>query len=195
MNYLVIEVYTNYAIVLDCKKNYIKVVNKNYTVGDKIFDIVPIKKIEKKKKLPIFPFTGFFASFLLFFVLNITLFHKPYAKIYITVNPEIELELDEKQKVLKVNSMNEDGKRLIQGYYYKNKDAYEVTEELLDKALSLGMINKNKEVLLEIDVKDEIWYSDVSFNFSDEFSETSEDSSEFKLIIEHYTHNDFIIEN
>ena len=48
MKYMVMEIHTAYAVVLDENGQFIKVANFNYSVGDMITDVVKLAEAETK---------------------------------------------------------------------------------------------------------------------------------------------------
>ena len=61
----------------------------------------------------------------------------------LSVNPEIEIDCDDKGKVLEIEGKNDDGKNVVKGYTsYEGKDCEAVVKELVEKIYEGGYFEK-----------------------------------------------------
>ena len=61
----------------------------------------------------------------------------------LSVNPEIEIDYDDKGKVLEIEGKNDDGKNVVKGYTsYEGKDCEAVVKELVEKIYEGGYFEK-----------------------------------------------------
>lgn len=114
------EVKDEYAIILNDDGSMEKVVIKpNMAVGQKIFyfedDIVKTTKAQSKFKYNVF--IKSFGSIAALFLIAITFFYnihvdKTYAVVSLDINPSIQLEVGNKNKIINVEGMNDDGKSI-----------------------------------------------------------------------------------
>ena len=188
MKYLVMECHLSYAIVLSEDGQFIKVANMGYSVGQTITDIIPMKTLEeledhgqinpnsssnttinrkgsnqtsRKNKL-MFKLIATAACFVLIFASVLQFTNNAYASVLLTINPEVRIDVDKNDMVIKVDGMNHDGDIIIQDYIYKGKDLQIVTDELLDKAIEAGYLSDGSTVTLTLDSKDNTWVVDKS---------------------------------
>ena len=89
------------------------------------------------------------------------------SKIYITINPAICLDLSEDGSILEIEALNEDGQNLITDYRYNKKDRMAVTEELIQKAIDSGYLEKGGKVTLSIESEN----NDDFIQYDSEFRE------------------------
>lgn len=82
-----------------------------------------------------------------------------YTYVIIKINPEIELVVDKKEKVMEIITLNDDADLLVSDLDLINKTLEEVTSILIDEAIQIGklenlieltIMNKNEEKRLEI---------------------------------------------
>ena len=169
MTYLVMENHLSYSVVLDERGQFLKVANMGYEIGetlDKVFPMELVEEKEIKSKKPWIAFGTIAACLLLIFT---TMFRMPapvtYASIYMIINPEVKIDVDESGKVVALEPMNDDGKTLIENYKWEKKDMNGVSKELLDKAIELGFLSEGGNVTINIDSPDEEWYKNTGIAF------------------------------
>lgn len=117
---LIMEIKDEYAIILNDDGSMEKVVIKpNMAVGQKIFyfedDILKTIKAQSKFKYNVFMKS--FGSIAALFLIAITFFYnihlnKTYAVVSLDINPSIQLEVGNKNKIINVKGMNDDGKSI-----------------------------------------------------------------------------------
>ena len=101
------------------------------------------------------------ACFLLFFGIGYYQnYLQPYSSIYLTINPEVQMELNRQGTVVGLTGTNEDGKTLLEGYDGKGKDKVTVADELIDRAIEMGFLSEGGRVSFSIDSPDEVLFQE-----------------------------------
>ena len=96
------------------------------------------------------------ACFLLFFGIGYYQnYLQPYSSIYLTINPEVQMDLNRQGTVVGLTGANEDGETLLEGYDGKGKDKVTVADELIDRAIEMGFLSEGGRVSFSIDSPDE----------------------------------------
>ncbi|NLJ57917.1 MAG: PepSY domain-containing protein [Tissierellia bacterium] len=72
----------------------------------------------------------------------------PDSKVYLDVNPSIEIVTNRQDEVIDLTAYNTDGTTVTKDLEYKGKTMYQVTEDVLDRMLDEGYIDKEHEFLL-----------------------------------------------
>jgi uncharacterized membrane protein YkoI len=72
----------------------------------------------------------------------------PDSRIYLDVNPSIEIVTNRQDKVIDLITDNSDGRRITSDLDYKGKTLYEVTDEILDRMMDESYLVKDREYLL-----------------------------------------------
>ena len=136
MNYLVMEVHPAYAVVLDEEGRFLKAANLRYQVGDRVENIVELRRPQEKRPAlwkPLSGLAGLAACLCLVFFGYYQPNFTPYGALRIQINPDVELTLSRTDRVLELEGLNDDGRVLIEGYDYNGKDRKDVTEELVER--------------------------------------------------------------
>ena len=79
------------------------------------------------------------------------------ASVYMAINPEVCLDVNKNDVVIRLKSVNADGKTLIKNYDYKNKKLDVVLEELVDLAIEKEFLSEGGKIKLSIETDDEQW--------------------------------------
>lgn len=176
MTYLVMEVHTAYAVLLDNEGRFIKAANVGYQIGDIVERAFPLKYPEDRKKRVnrVIRLAASLAACIcvaVFGVYEYQYFFLPYGTIQMQINPDIEMTLSRSGRVLDLDGINEDGKTLIDGYDYDGKDKYTVTDELTDRAIDLGFLDDGGQVALLVTSKNTEWADTLEKDLVDELNE------------------------
>ena len=155
MTYLVMDTKFSYVILLAENGKYYYGANLGYEVGQRIENPI-ILQVKKKKMLfkPISIFASTLAlacALLLFINSQRTITPILFSKIYLTINPEVVMSVDEDGTVFELNALDNDGSILIDGYDYENKDEVTVTRELINRARELSFLKEGMSIIIEID--------------------------------------------
>ncbi|NLY20888.1 MAG: hypothetical protein GXZ08_06365, partial [Tissierellia bacterium] len=125
MTYLVMENHLSYSIVLDERGQFLKVANMGYEIGETVDKVFPMELVEEKKSKSRRPWIalGTIAACLL--LIFTTMFRMPapvtYASIYMIINPEVKIDVDEDGIVVALEPLNDDASTLIENYKGKKK--------------------------------------------------------------------------
>ena len=79
---------------------------------------------------------------------------EPYSSIYLTINPEVQMNLNRQGTVVGLTGTNEDGEALLEGYDGKGKDKVTVADELIDRAIEMGFLSDGGQVSVSIESPD-----------------------------------------
>ena len=90
----------------------------------------------------------------------------PYASVYLTINPEVRIDVNRKDIVVELEGINPDGQELIENYSYKNKPLYLTMDELADRAIQMGFLHDGGKVSLLLDAEDDQWVTEHSDSLS-----------------------------
>ena len=125
--YLVMEVHSAYAVLLDNEGRFIKAANVGYQIGEVVEKVFPLKYPEDRKKQMsrVIRFAAGLAACLcvaVFGVYEYQYFFIPYGTLQMQINPDIEMTLSRSGRVLDLDGINDDGKVLIDDYEYGGKN-------------------------------------------------------------------------
>lgn len=178
MKYMVMECHPAYAVVLDETGRFSKVANMHYSVGQTVTEVVEMaapqtKRADTKKKTVrwVSSLAAVAACLVLIFTSVFLTGQMPYASIYMTINPEVRIDVNRSDIVVGLAGVNEDGKMLIEGYSYQKKDLNLVVDELVDRAIEMGFLSEGGQITLELDADDNQWVVAHSDSLDTQLSE------------------------
>lgn len=160
MSYLVMECHPGYAVLLDEDGRFLKAANLRYEIGQTVYDPALMKETPERQRHTVqwisSGIAAIAACFLLFFGIGYYQnYLQPYSSIYLTINPEVQMELNRQGTVVGLTGTNEDGKTLLEGYDGKGKNKVTVADELIDRAIEMGFLSEGGRVSFSIDSPDE----------------------------------------
>ena len=160
MSYLVMECHPGYAVLLDEEGRFLKAANFQYEVGQTVYDPILMKEKPEKQRHTVrwirSSIAAIAACFLLFFGISYYQnYMEPYSSIYLTINPEVQIDLNRQGTVVGLTGTNEDGETLLEGYDGKGKDKVTVADELIDRAIEMGFLSDGGLVSFSIDSPDD----------------------------------------
>ena len=160
MKYIVMECHPSYAVLLDEEGRFVKAANLHYETGQTVCEPVLMREEPVKQRNRLrwarSGFAAVAACFLLLIGLNYyrsTL--TAYSSIYLTINPEVQMDLNRKGAVIRLEGINEDGAALLEDYEYKGKDRLTVADDLIERAIDMGFLAEGGQVSFSIDAPDE----------------------------------------
>ena len=162
MKYLVMECRRAYAVVLGDDGTFLKVANMRYEVGQTVTDVILLNlpEVTEQPKTNHKRWISSFAAMAACLALVITSIfftgQMPYASVYMTINPEVRIDVSRSDVVVGVEGMNTDGTELLEGYDHKKKDLDTVMDELVDRAIDMGYLHEGGKITLSLD-GDEEW--------------------------------------
>ena len=174
MKYIVMECHPSYAVLLDEEGRFLKAANLHYETGQTIYNPVLMKEDPPRQSI-LRRATGGLAAAAACFLLLIGLRYyqnnmRVYSSIYLTINPEIQMDLNRKGEVIHLSGTNEDGRELLDGYDGKGKDKAAVTDELIDRAIEMGFLSEGGQISFSIDAPDETLIQEYGAELSSEVS-------------------------
>lgn len=156
---LIMEVKKSYAIAMTDTGIIEKIKSKpNMEVGQKIFyfedDIITATSNNIYKRNNFMKVFGSIAAlFLLVFTFFSTFkYDQAYAVVSLDINPSIQIEADSNQKIIKVDGINDDGKK-IDFSDIKNIPLQEGIQKIKEKLVADKYLDSNKEVLVGVYIK------------------------------------------
>lgn len=176
MKYIVMECHPAFAVVLDENGRFLKVANFHYEVGQTVTDVVEMNipaesELEMWKKRPRRRWLLVLgAAVISILMLCGILFHMsttPYASVYMTINPEIRVDVNRWDHVLAVEGLNEDGQKLVEDYDFSDESLEDVLEDLADRAVEMGYLKKDGRITLSLDGESYDWVVDHSEELRD----------------------------
>ena len=165
MSYLVMECHPGYVVLLDEDGRFLKAANLRYEIGQTVYNPVLMKDTPGKQRHIVrwvsSGIAAIAACFLLFFGLGYYQnYIQPYSSIYLTINPEVQMDLSRQGTVVKLTGTNEDGEALLEGYDGRGKDKVTVADELIDRAIDIGFLSEGGRVSFSIDSPDEALFQE-----------------------------------
>ncbi len=175
MKYLVMENHESHSIVMDESGLFHRVANLGYEIGDTVTEPVFMKTPERRKKTDwkrIATVAAIFVCLLLTSVPFINSSTQSDVVVYMSINPQIHLELNEDGKINRLVADNEDGKILLDGYKYRGKSVASVLSELIDRAESLKYLSEGGDIHITVEAADESRAKTVEVDLSQALKDT-----------------------
>lgn len=162
MKYIVMECHLSYAVVLDENGRFLKVANRHYEVGQTVTDIIEMQvpqSVPQKKKTNkwMYSLAAMAACLMLVVTSVFQIGQMTYASVYMTINPEVRIDVNRNDVVVGLDGINPDGDDLITGYDYKKKDLDLVMDELVDRAIDMGYLHEGGQISLVLDADSDEW--------------------------------------
>lgn len=158
MTYLVMECHPSYAIVLDNEGRIIKAANLGYQEGQVVGEIIA----QQTPKAPILfrlaPLAA--AACLCLAVLGggaYGAYGMPYGTVEVRINPDVKMSVSYMDRVVALEGMNEDGKKLIDQVPYKGRDSEYMTGILVERAMEMGYLSEGGTVYVAASGGSERW--------------------------------------
>lgn len=157
MKYLVMECHLSHAVVLGDDGRFLKVANMHYEVGQTVEQVIEMQLPESTAhtKSParwLTPLVSMAACLAL--VLTVLFFRAPCASVYLTINPQVRIDVNRSDMVVAVAGVNADGTALLEGYDHHRKALDTVMDELVDRAIAMGYLSDGGTVTLALDADD-----------------------------------------
>lgn len=174
MRYMVMECHPGYAVVLSEDGRFLKVANMHYEVGQRVADVMELSlpqvtdQPEKKRSRRWISSIVAVAACLVMVLTSVFFVNQmPYASVYLTINPQVRIDVNRKDVVVGAVGVNEDGADLLEGYDYRKKDLDLVMDELVDRAIEMGYLHEGGKITLSLDA-DEEWVVSHSDHLTDQ---------------------------
>ena len=168
MKYMVMECHLSYAVVLSRDGRFLKVANRHYEVGQTVTNViemqipqsVPKEKTvvkERERRRWVYAAVAVAAVFLLVFSFALQTGLSTFASIYLSINPEVRIDVNRYDKVIALEGINTEGKKLVEEYKYNNKELNPVIDELVDRAIEMGYLHEGGRITLVLDSRSDEW--------------------------------------
>ncbi|HHT15984.1 MAG TPA: hypothetical protein GXZ86_09000 [Clostridiales bacterium] len=199
MKYIVMECHPSYAVVLDEQGRFLKVANLRYQVGQTVNNVVemqiPQSTPKKKKTSPwIYSFVAMAACLVLIVTSVFYQSLKPYASVYMTINPEVRIDVNRDDIVIGLHGINIEGKHLADNCDFQKKSLSLAMEELITKAVDMKFLHEGSQISLRLDAKNQDWVRSRSNTLTVRLNEQlSEKFSTTIKIIDDITKNNQVI--
>ena len=170
MKYLVLYVKPSYVVLLDEDGVLHYGANKGHQVGQTIVDPVMMKDIRvrpyrsfKWVVVPVLAFTTILLATisLRFYMQTIEVI----ASVYLSINPSVRLDINSFGNVVDVYGMNQEGQYLIEGYDPHGQNHYDVTNDLVDRAIDMGYLSDGDTIVIEVDANDHDTFVDMGIQY------------------------------
>ena len=158
MKYLVMECGLSYAIVLDEQGRFLKAANLNYQVGQQLDSIIPLKVTKQRTvRLRSAISLAAVACLCLVSMLVFQFIIFPVGTIRMTINPDVAMKVNRLHYVVGLEGLNQDGEKLIEGVEYSWKKVEEVSDQLAERAVSLGYLAEGGKIQVSVESEDAGW--------------------------------------
>ena len=177
MKYMVMECHLTYAVVLSEDGRFLKAANLHYEPGQVVTDLVEMeipesRRDEKRKgRRWIYTLAAAAACLMLAATSMLQAGNRTYGSVYMTINPEVRIDVNRKDLVVDLEGLNQDGLKLIDGYSYRKKELDVVVDELVDRAIDQGYLHEGGRISLALEGEDGQWVMDHSDSLSTHLNE------------------------
>ena len=177
MKYMVMECHLTYAVVLSEDGRFLKAANLHYEPGQVVTDLVEMeipesRRDEKRKgRRWIYTLAAAAACLMLAATSMLQAGNRTYGSVYMTINPEVRIDVNRKDLVVDLEGINQDGLELIDGYSYRKKELDVVVDELVDRAIDQGYLHEGGRISLALEGEDGQWVMDHSDSLSRHLNE------------------------
>lgn len=176
MKYMVMECHPGYAVVLDEKGQFSKVANMRYEIGQTVTDVVPLKfstpqTVQAKKGRWLYSVATAAACLVLLITSALYTGQTPYASVYMTINPQVRIDVNKKDVVVGLEGINTDGEKLLEDYKYRNKELELVMDELVDLAIEKNFLHEGGTITLTLDAENGEWVISHSETLKDQLKQ------------------------
>ena len=164
MTYLVMECHPGYAVVLDQTGRFLKVANLNYQVGETVSLVIectaeeePVTIHSLRRRRILLSAASLAASFFLAVLGTWHVCLTPYGAVRIQINPDLKLTVNRLDYVISADGLNDDGLRLLDGYWFRGQKLEQASDDLADRAMEMGYLKEGGQILLTLESSHENW--------------------------------------
>ena len=190
MKYIVMECRPSYAIVLDEEGRFLRTANLRYEVGQTVEHVVLMREQKALSvRLRVLAGAAGAAAACLALTLGAGYYQtyvRTYSHIYMSINPDVQMDLNRKGTVVGLSGMNADGQALLADYDGKGKDKTLVADELIDRALDMGFLTAGGQVAFLIDAPEEEIFEAYGIELRTQVGKQLEGSVTFDIVIMEY---------
>ena len=177
MKYMVMECHTGYAVLLDEEGRFWKAADLHYEVGQTVENPLLMKQPQpsgRRRITRLVSSTVAAAAACLFLIFGFSYYQnylRIYSSIYLSINPEVQMDLNRYGNVVRLTGTNEDGAKLLEGYSGKGKDKLTVADELIDRAIEMGFLSEGGQVSFFIDSPEDALFQEYGTELRTEINE------------------------
>ena len=177
MKYMVMECHTGYAVLLDEEGRFWKAADLHYEVGQTVENPVLMKQPQpssRRRITRLVSSTVTAAAACLFLFFGFSYYQnylRIYSSIYLSINPEVQMDLNRYGNVVRLTGTNEDGAKLLEGYSGRGKDKLTVADELIDRAIEMGFLSEGGQVSFFIDSPEDALFQEYGTELRTEINE------------------------
>ena len=177
MKYMVMECHTGYAVLLDEEGRFWKAADLHYEVGQTVENPLLMKQPQpsgRRRITRLVSSTVAVAAACLFLFFGFGYYQnylRIYSSIYLSINPEVQMDLNRYGNVVRLTGTNEDGARLLEGYNGRGKDKLTVADELIDRAIEMGFLSEGGQVSFFIDSPEDALFQEYGTELRTEINE------------------------
>ena len=177
MKYMVMECHTGYAVLLDEEGRFWKAADLHYEVGQTVENPVLMKQPQpsgRRRITRLVSSTVAAAAACLFLIFGFSYYQnylRIYSSIYLSINPEVQMDLNRYGNVVRLTGTNEDGAKLLEGYSGRGKDKLTVADELIDRAIEMGFLSEGGQVSFFIDSPEDALFQEYGTELRTEINE------------------------
>ena len=190
MKYIVMECRPSYAIVLDEEGRFLRTANLRYEVGQTVEHVVLMREQKALSvRLRVLAGAAGAAAACLALTLGAGYYQtyvRTYSHIYMSIDPDVQMDLNRKGTVVGLSGMNADGQALLADYDGKGKDKTLVADELIDRALDMGFLTAGGQVAFLIDAPEEEIFEAYGIELRTQVGKQLEGSVPFDIVIMEY---------
>lgn len=157
MKYIVLERHPGYVVVLNEEGRFLKAADRQYQVGQQLDAILPMRPPRRRGRTVLFPALAAAACLVLLALSAVRMAQMPYASVYMTINPQVRIDVNRRDTVLTVEGTNPDGEALTEGYEGRGKALEQVMDELTDRAVEMDWLHPGGQITLTLDAEDGDW--------------------------------------
>ena len=177
MKYMVMECHTGYAVLLDEEGRFWKAADLHYEVGQTVENPLLMKQPQPSgrrriTRLVSSTVAAVAACLFLFFGFGYYQnYLRIYSSIYLSINPEVQMDLNRYGNVVRLTGTNEDGAKLLEGYSGRGKDKLTVADELIGRAIEMGFLSEGGQVSFFIDSPEDALFQEYGTELRAEINE------------------------
>ena len=177
MKYMVMECHTGYAVLLDEEGRFWKAADLHYEVGQTVENPLLMKQPQpsgRRRITRLVSSTVAAAAACLFLIFGFSYYQnylRIYSSIYLSINPEVQMDLNRYGNVVRLTGTNEDGAKLLEGYSGRGKDKLTVADELIDRAIEMGFLSEGGQVSFFIDSPEDALFQEYGTELRTEINE------------------------
>ena len=171
MTYLIMESMAGYAVALDEDGRFLRVPNLGYEVGQRVDDVVVLEggpyggaevlpfgeRQARRTRGSRLALAAAAACLVMAVVSGAVVWRLPVGTVYMTINPEVSMEVNRLDRVVSLEGENKDGEALVEGFGYYGRTVDEVSDDLADRAEEQGYLEDGGTIELSVDSDDEEW--------------------------------------